>query len=398
MTSVYLACLLGGCSSEERQRVFSRVVSVHCPVDVEVYGPDGELCGRTEGGVAYNTENSAVCVAVAGDEKFVYIPDDGEYTIKYIGTDSGTMKLEDQVYNIETGDVVSESTFENVALEKGKAFESVADGSAEEVKSDLFVLGDDSEPLAVVQSDGSEAVLMSKATVTLSQTSYPYDGSAKEPEVTVEVEGETIDASCYTVTYDNNVNVGTATATVTGTGGLQGTRTLSFDVVKGESSVKLAAQTRTYTGKPLAYTGKMTRSGSSGVVSYSYYSDAKCKKAIKAANVKAAGTYYVKATLAADENYEAAESNVVKLVIAPAANPMDVAAKTAKVNYSKKAQTVKAAAAYNFKEKAVGKVTYARVAKGSSAWLPKVNVKVKAAGNANHKAASKQVTVKVKVK
>ena len=54
------------------------------------------------------------------------------------------------------------------------------------------------------------------ASITLSQNSYIYDGSPKEPVVTLNDEnGGLIPAEEYTVTYSGNVNVGTATVTVT---------------------------------------------------------------------------------------------------------------------------------------------------------------------------------------
>lgn len=54
------------------------------------------------------------------------------------------------------------------------------------------------------------------ASITLSQNSYIYDGSPKEPVVTLNDEnGNLIPAEEYTVTYSGNVNVGTATVTAT---------------------------------------------------------------------------------------------------------------------------------------------------------------------------------------
>ena len=51
-------------------------------------------------------------------------------------------------------------------------------------------------------------------TVQLSETSYIYDGTAKQPAVTVRIGGVIISASEYTVVYSDNINVGTATVTV----------------------------------------------------------------------------------------------------------------------------------------------------------------------------------------
>lgn len=56
---------------------------------------------------------------------------------------------------------------------------------------------------------------VSAPTITLSQTSYDFDGTAKKPTVTVK-DGETeIPAGEYTVSYKNNTAVGTATVTIT---------------------------------------------------------------------------------------------------------------------------------------------------------------------------------------
>ena len=52
------------------------------------------------------------------------------------------------------------------------------------------------------------------ATVELSEDSYTYDGTAKEPTVTVKDGSTVIDPSEYTVTYSNNTNAGTATVTI----------------------------------------------------------------------------------------------------------------------------------------------------------------------------------------
>ena len=56
---------------------------------------------------------------------------------------------------------------------------------------------------------------VSNPTITLGETTFVYDGTAKTPTVTV-MDGPTvIPASEYTVGYSNNVNAGTATVTIT---------------------------------------------------------------------------------------------------------------------------------------------------------------------------------------
>ena len=64
----------------------------------------------------------------------------------------------------------------------------------------------------------TKKTMLDGATVTVSG-SYTYTGAAVVPaagNVTVELNGVTIDASQYTIGATNNVNVGTSTLTVTG--------------------------------------------------------------------------------------------------------------------------------------------------------------------------------------
>ncbi|MCC8049879.1 MAG: MBG domain-containing protein, partial [Clostridiales bacterium] len=100
---------------------------------------------------------------------------------------------------------------------------------------------------------------MSGATVTLSATSYTYDGTAKKPTATVKVNGTTLTSGTdYTVSYSNNTNVGTATVTITGKGNYTGTATKTFTInaasVSG-ATITLSATSYIYDGtakKPTA--------------------------------------------------------------------------------------------------------------------------------------------------
>ena len=76
---------------------------------------------------------------------------------------------------------------------------------------------------------GAEA----KFTVELEYTTVEYDGTAKEPAVTVK-DGDVVltkDVD-YTVAYLNNVNAGTATVVVTGMGNYSGTKTATFTITR----------------------------------------------------------------------------------------------------------------------------------------------------------------------
>lgn len=67
--------------------------------------------------------------------------------------------------------------------------------------------------------------------VTLSETSYIYDGTEKKPEVTVILNGKTlVKDKDYTVSYKNNKKIGTATVTISGIGNFSETVSTTFTI------------------------------------------------------------------------------------------------------------------------------------------------------------------------
>lgn len=103
----------------------------------------------------------------------------------------------------------------------------------------------------VVCSLTLNSVDISGATVTLEENSYQYTGTAKEPGVTVELNGKALSVLDYTVAYSNNIEIGTATVTIEGTGKYTGTVTKSFEITKGNLSnamVTLENRDCVYTG------------------------------------------------------------------------------------------------------------------------------------------------------
>lgn len=74
---------------------------------------------------------------------------------------------------------------------------------------------------------------ISKCTVTLSQTTFTYDGRAKTPTVTVKY-GSTLlrNGIDYTVSYRNNIEAGTASAIISGYDNFNGSVTKTFTIKK----------------------------------------------------------------------------------------------------------------------------------------------------------------------
>ena len=97
---------------------------------------------------------------------------------------------------------------------------------------------------------------LSKATVTLSKTSYAYTAAAIKAAVkSVKVGNLTFAyGTDYTLTYKNNKDVGTATVTVQGKGSCTGTVKKTFKITKASiatAQVTLAGTSYTYTGNAI---------------------------------------------------------------------------------------------------------------------------------------------------
>ena len=262
-----------------------------------------------------------------------------------------------------------------------------------------------------------------KAIVTLGSNSFTYDKTEKNPGVkSVVLDGKTlVEGSDYTVKKPvGRKNAGIYIYTITGKGAYKGTVMASFTINPAASSITIKPQAKNFTGKALAYSGTVTKSGSSGKVTYTYYSDAKGTKTVKPANVKKAGIYYVKANVAADGNYKAASSKLVKFTINKVKNPLKITKKnkTLKATVLKKgSKKVQCFTAKNGK----GKLTYKLVSvkkgkksakknitfnaktgkitvkKGTAKGTYTVKIKITAKGDTNYKPITKSVTLKIKV-
>ncbi len=120
---------------------------------------------------------------------------------------------------------------------------------------------------------------MSDAAVELGTDSYTYDGTAKEPSVTVTT-GNVIltKGTDYTVAYSDNTDAGTATVTITGCGNYTGTVTKTFTIASvdiSSATVTLSSNEFTYDGTEktptatVSVNGTELTSGTDYTVSYS---------------------------------------------------------------------------------------------------------------------------------
>ena len=82
----------------------------------------------------------------------------------------------------------------------------------------------------VTKNYSIDKVDISKATATLSNTVYKFDGTEKKPNVTVKLNKSVIPATQYTLQYTNNINSGTASVTITGINNYKGKITKTFSI------------------------------------------------------------------------------------------------------------------------------------------------------------------------
>lgn len=79
-------------------------------------------------------------------------------------------------------------------------------------------------------SEPEPALSLDGAQIVLDEESFVYDGSPKEPSVTVKLDDEMVDPANYQVSYVDNTNAGTATVMVTGTDPYEGSASAAFAI------------------------------------------------------------------------------------------------------------------------------------------------------------------------
>ena len=131
----YCAYMLGLSCSEVTANRRGYKGSVNCPVDVEIIEKTtGEIVGR----IVDNSideeiaakENSVV-MTVSGDEKEFWLPYNGNYDVRLIGNDEGTMDYSLCVIDSDRGEV-SRTNFNDIVVETNKAYTcTLADNSSE---------------------------------------------------------------------------------------------------------------------------------------------------------------------------------------------------------------------------------------------------------------------------
>ena len=178
-------------------------------------------------------------------------------------------------------------------------------------------------------------ISISKASVTLSTSTYAYDGKAKKPGVTVKLNGKTLkNGTDYTVSYSNNTKVGTATVKITGKGNYTGSVSKTYSIKNNFKKATVSGiSTKAFTGKNITqsitvkYNGKTLKNGTDYTVSYS------SNKNIGTATVKIAGKGSYTGTITKTFKINPAKQEIQKLTAKSKAFFVDWAQKGSATGY-----------------------------------------------------------------
>jgi surface protein len=131
-------------------------------------------------------------------------------------------------------------------------------------------------------------VTTKNATISLSKTSYTYDGKAKTPTVTItNSTGKTLkEGSDYRVTYKNNTEAGKATVSIRFMDKYTGTITKTFTIVPKATTLSKVTSSKT---KTLAVTWAKQATQTTGY-EIQYTTDSKFKKNLATVTVESAKT------------------------------------------------------------------------------------------------------------
>ena len=178
-------------------------------------------------------------------------------------------------------------------------------------------------------------ISISKASVTLSNSTYAYDGKAKKPGVTVKLNGKTLkNGTDYAVSYSNNTKVGTAKVTITGKGNYTGSVSKTYSIKNNFKKATVSGiSTKAFTGNNITQSitvkcnGKTLKNGTDYTVSYSN------NKNIGTATVKIAGKGSYTGTITKTFKINPAKQEIQKLTAKSKAFFVDWAQKGSATGY-----------------------------------------------------------------
>ena len=225
--------------------------------------------------------------------------------------------VEDRVFNgtAQTCDI--NVILDGKILSSGTDYQVEYTGNVNAGQATVTVTGKGNYTGSIAKTFTISARPLSDATIS-GISNKVYNGKAQTQSVSVSIDGETLDASNYTVSYKDNLNAGKASIAITGKGNWTGSVEREFTISPRNISETDISNIvgRTYTGKAqtqtptIAYAGASLASGEYSI-SYENNVNAGTAKMTIAGKGNWTGTVSKSFTISARQIKDAAISNIV---------------------------------------------------------------------------------------
>lgn len=197
------------------------------------------------------SDSTAISASIDSGQAFAYTGQEARPSVTVKTKDGKTLK-EGTDYTLEYANNISASV--NTANKKARVVVAASSTSG-------IYTGSVELYFTIDQADIGSAAIDPIA-------DQKYTGSAIAPTPVVKVNGSTLSAIDYTVSYKNNINVGTATLVVTGKGNYKGTKEATFKIAQDQGSTSTSSSTEgqskvitvpaTYTYNPTTHPQTLT--------------------------------------------------------------------------------------------------------------------------------------------
>ena len=169
-------------SYAEVKRQNAKCICGFCPVDMTIVDGNGAAIAAVKNGdvIYYNNYGMGdALVMTDGDFKAFFVDPSIDFKVKIEATDNGEMAFVSGLADMSTGEFECEKHFENVKLEKGKAFlsEGLSQTSADNVK--LYTIDAGGNRIAEVNSNGTETAISKPVSPQIKPVS-PQSNTAAE--------------------------------------------------------------------------------------------------------------------------------------------------------------------------------------------------------------------------
>lgn len=166
---------------------------------------------------------------------------------------------------------------------------------------------------------GKQEKNISNLQITLSGTSYVYDGSAKKPSVKI-TDGSYIlkNGTDYLVSYSQNINAGKAIAEITGKGGYTGKKSINFNIVQANAKLEFKSANITKKYGSASFINFLKTKKTDGKIQYSSSNSnvASVDKNTGKIKITGVGTTVITAEAGTGKNYKAGKAKFTLKVTA----------------------------------------------------------------------------------